>query len=113
MIDGIPACADNETMNGIARDVWGFNGAIVSDCGAAKAVWQTDHFTNSSEAVCPLTLNAGMDCACSNDLMPLQCAAPAIADGSLALGAVLSLVEGVASRVANPMTPRGWKDKAM
>lgn len=83
MINGIPACADNETMNGIARGVWGFDGAIVSDCGAAKAVWQTDHYTNSSEAVCPLTLNAGMDCACSNDLMPLQCASPAVADGSL------------------------------
>ena len=85
MINGIPACADNETMNGIARGVWGFDGAIVSDCGAGKAVWQTDHYTNSSEAVCPLTLNAGMDCACSNDLMPLQCGGPAVEDGSLPL----------------------------
>jgi beta-glucosidase-like glycosyl hydrolase len=87
-INGVPACADNETMNGIARGVWGFDGAVVSDCGAAKAVWQTDHFTNSSEAVCGLVLNAGMDAACSNDLMPLQCAPAAVADGSLPLATV-------------------------
>jgi len=87
-INGIPACADNETMNGIARGVWGFDGAVVSDCGAAKAVWQTDHYTNSSEAVCGLVLGAGMDAACSNDLMPLQCAPAAVADGSLPLATV-------------------------
>jgi beta-glucosidase-like glycosyl hydrolase len=91
-VNGLPACADGELMNGIARGVWGFDGAIVSDCGAAKAVWQTDHYTNSSEAVCPLVLNAGMDCACSNDLMPLQCAVPAIADGSLLLETLLTAV---------------------
>ena len=34
MINGVPACADGETMNDIARGVWGFDGAVVSDVSA-------------------------------------------------------------------------------
>lgn len=43
---------------------------------------------DTPEEVCPSTLNAGMDIGCSNDAMPPQCAAKAIADGTLNMSAI-------------------------
>ena len=88
MINGTASCANGDLMNEIARGVWGFDGAVTSDCGAARAIWQTDGDVPNAEAVCGAALDAGMDYACNNDLLPLQCAAKAIADGSLAEEAV-------------------------
>lgn len=82
-INGTPACAEGALMNEVARGVWGFDGAITSDCGASKAVWQTYGFVQTAEEVYPVVLNAGMDMGCNNDLLPLQCASAAIADGIL------------------------------
>lgn len=96
-INGTPACAEGTLMNEIARGVWGFDGAITSDCGAAKAVWQTYGFVATAEDVCPVVLNAGMDTACSNDLLPLQCADAAIADGILDASAVRTAARRVLS----------------
>ena len=33
-INGVPACGNSLTMNSIGRDLWGFDGFIISDSGA-------------------------------------------------------------------------------
>lgn len=82
-VSGVPACAAGELMNEIARGAWGFQGSITSDNGASRAVWMTYAYVATAEESCPATLNAGMDYGTRGDGLPLQCAAQAVADGTL------------------------------
>ena len=33
-VNGVPSCANSEFLNGVLRDQYGFDGMVVSDCGA-------------------------------------------------------------------------------
>jgi hypothetical protein len=33
-VNGVPSCANSEFLNGVLRDQYGFDGLVVSDCGA-------------------------------------------------------------------------------
>jgi beta-glucosidase-like glycosyl hydrolase len=33
-VNGVPSCANRDAMSVIARESWGFDGYITSDCGA-------------------------------------------------------------------------------
>lgn len=35
-VNGVPSCANAAAMTTIARQSWGFEGYITSDCGAGK-----------------------------------------------------------------------------
>ena len=48
-INGIPACADKELLYGTARDSWGFEGYITSDCDALDSIELYHHYTNDSD----------------------------------------------------------------
>lgn len=48
-INGIPACADKELLYGTARDSWGFEGYITSDCDAVDTIEHYHHYTNDSD----------------------------------------------------------------
>jgi len=37
-VNGIPTCANEETLTLLARVIWGFNGYITGDCGAVGNV---------------------------------------------------------------------------
>lgn len=39
-IDGQPCCGNNVLLNDILRKEWGFNGVVVSDCGAIRDFYQ-------------------------------------------------------------------------
>eukprot|EP00050_Salpingoeca_kvevrii_P017654 m.67087 g.67087 ORF g.67087 m.67087 type:complete len:487 (-) comp7653_c0_seq1:71-1531(-) len=53
-------------MTNIARDAWGFEGYITSDCGAVQDVIETHHYTSTPEETCKVTLEAGMDIDCGS-----------------------------------------------
>lgn len=36
-VNGVPSCADASLLNGMLRQKWGFDGFVVSDCGAVEA----------------------------------------------------------------------------
>ena len=36
-VNGVPACADAKLLNDTLRQQWGFDGFVVSDCGAVEA----------------------------------------------------------------------------
>jgi len=37
-VNGAPSCTSEHFLNGLARETWGFEGYITSDCGAVDDV---------------------------------------------------------------------------
>merc|ERR1712195_13494 len=60
----IPSCANKGILNDLARDKWGFNGYITSDCGAVGNVQNQHHYTTNSKDTVTAVLSAGMDTDC-------------------------------------------------
>lgn len=67
-VNGVPACADKVLMTDLVRKQWGFDGYIVSDCGAVADIIYHHHYTQSPEQTCASTMNAGMDINCGDFL---------------------------------------------
>ena len=63
-INGVPSCANYDTQTVLARETWGFNGYITSDCGAVADVFTQHHYTNSWDETANVVLKAGMDVNC-------------------------------------------------
>ena len=82
-VDGVPACVNSELMRGVLRDNWGFEGGLVSDCGALADVMKTHKYAKNGTATVAETLAAGMDMNCGNVISKENVAA-ALADGSVA-----------------------------
>lgn len=78
-INGVPASADRFTMGTLLREEWGFNGYVVSDCGAvqqtynpgATSIGQKEglghYYYNNLEEACAGTLLAGCDISCGGE----------------------------------------------
>ena len=63
-VNGKPACADSWLLQDVARDAWGFDGYITSDCGAEADVFYNHHYTNTPEESVAAVLRAGTDNDC-------------------------------------------------
>lgn len=63
-INGKPTCADPWLLQDVARDAWGFDGYITSDCGAESDVFINHHYTNTPEESVQQILAAGTDSDC-------------------------------------------------
>jgi len=63
-INGVPACADSWLLQEVARDAWGFDGYVTSDCGAESDVFYNHHYTNTPEESVREILRAGTDNDC-------------------------------------------------
>jgi beta-glucosidase-like glycosyl hydrolase len=77
----IPSCANKGILNDLARDKWGFDGYITSDCGAVGNVQNQHHYTKTPDETARATLTAGMDTDCGNFLTE-QVMTPLINDKS-------------------------------
>jgi len=64
----IPSCANKGILNDLARDKWGFDGYITSDCGAVGNVQNQHHYTRTADETARATLTAGMDTDCGGFL---------------------------------------------
>jgi len=64
-INGVPACADAGLLTGVAREGWGFDGYVTSDCGAISDIWKRHNYTDTPEGACQVALQAGCDLDCS------------------------------------------------
>lgn len=51
-VNGIPSCANKMLMTDYAREKWGFQGYITSDCGAVDDVQNSHHYTSDSNNTC-------------------------------------------------------------
>ena len=64
----IPSCANKYLMNDLARDTWGFDGYITSDCGAVSGVANDHGYSHTPAETAMATLGAGMDTECGSYL---------------------------------------------
>lgn len=64
MINGIPACAHEQLIEGLFRKEWGFNGYFVSDCGALADIHMFCLVTHTAVESAALALHAGCDLNC-------------------------------------------------
>jgi len=63
-INGVPSCANSWLLQEVARDSWGFDGYITSDCGAESDVFANHHYTKTPEESLKSILEAGTDNDC-------------------------------------------------
>ena len=65
-LNGQPACANDALLTEHLRTDWGFQGYVVSDCGAVTDVFDGHHFAKSLEEAVADALKAGTDLICGN-----------------------------------------------
>lgn len=65
-INGIPATAHKHYITDVIRGQWGFDGYIVSDCGAVDDVFYEHKYTDTESETCRAVLDAGMDIECGH-----------------------------------------------
>jgi beta-glucosidase len=70
---GVPCCASSFLLTDLLRKQWGFDGYIVSDCGAIHNIWGKDehHYVATPEEAAADAVKAGCDLCCGGDYNPL------------------------------------------
>lgn len=70
--NGEACCASELLLTDILRKQWGFNGHIVSDCGAIHDIWTTHGLTETPEEASALSLKSGLDLNCGETFSSLK-----------------------------------------
>jgi len=65
-LNGQPACANSALLEEHLRRDWGFQGYVVSDCGAVTDISNGHHFVKSMEEGVSVALKTGTDLICGN-----------------------------------------------
>ncbi|HKV26236.1 MAG TPA: glycoside hydrolase family 3 C-terminal domain-containing protein [Candidatus Acidoferrum sp.] len=65
-LNGQPACANTDLLQQHLRKDWGFQGYVVSDCGAVTDIYVGHHFAPTAEAGVAAAFKAGMDLICGD-----------------------------------------------
>ena len=63
-INGQPACANQYLLQDLLRGSWGFQGYVVSDCGAVRDIFSGHHYRRSQAQSSAISLERGMDNEC-------------------------------------------------
>ncbi len=62
--NGEPCNASPTLLQKILRDEWGFDGYVVSDCGAITDIYLDHHVVKTPEEACAISVKAGCDLEC-------------------------------------------------
>ncbi len=65
-INGQPACANEFLLVDQLRNKWGFQGYVVSDCGAVRDIFSGHRFRPSQSQASAISLERGMDNECAD-----------------------------------------------
>ena len=65
-INGAPCCGHKELLQDILREQWGFQGHVVSDCGAIGDFHNYHGVTNSARETAAMAMNNGCDLNCGS-----------------------------------------------
>lgn len=65
-INGVPSCGNDWLLNQVARNDWGFDGYITSDCDADADAYNKHHYYPTPEATVAGVLKAGTDVDCTS-----------------------------------------------
>jgi beta-glucosidase len=63
-VNGVPACASEWLLTTILRDDWGFEGYVVSDCGAIIDIFENHKFVETGEEAAAIAVKAGCELNC-------------------------------------------------
>jgi beta-glucosidase len=63
-INGQPACANQYLLQDLLRGSWGFQGYVVSDCGAVRDIFDGHHYRPTQAQASAISLERGMDNEC-------------------------------------------------
>ena len=67
-LNGVPTCCNAFLMNELARERWGWDGYMVSDCNAVGNIIVNHHYVNTTNQLVQVTLRAGLDLGCDTSL---------------------------------------------
>ena len=72
-VDGKPACANDQLVNGMLRQRWGFAGHVTSDCGGIDDITTGHKFTKTNVEAVAVAVKAGtdMNCGFKNEYLDL------------------------------------------
>ena len=70
--DGEACCASPFLLQDILTKQWGFNGYIVSDCGAISDIWKDHHLAATPEEASAMAIKAGLDVNCGSTFESLK-----------------------------------------
>jgi beta-glucosidase len=70
-VDGVPGCASKDLLQERLRVQWGFQGYVVSDCGAVGDIFRNHKFTATLGAAAVAAVKAGTDLTCGNEYRTL------------------------------------------
>jgi beta-glucosidase len=70
-VDGKPASASDTLLDQILRKRWGFDGYVVTDCGAIRDVWRDHKVAKDSPDAGAMSIKAGTDLECGRELRNL------------------------------------------
>ncbi|HYW70898.1 MAG TPA: glycoside hydrolase family 3 C-terminal domain-containing protein [Pyrinomonadaceae bacterium] len=73
-LNGEPACGNTHLLVDVLRGEWGFNGYVVSDCGAIDDIYQRHHFLKTAEEASALAVKRGTDIECGDSYRALVAA---------------------------------------
>ncbi|MDH7599084.1 MAG: glycoside hydrolase family 3 N-terminal domain-containing protein, partial [Sedimentisphaerales bacterium] len=63
-VNGVPACANRRLLEEILRGQWGFDGYVVSDCGAIDDIYRSHKYARTPQEAAALAVKAGCDLEC-------------------------------------------------
>ena len=69
--NGEPCCSNKNLMVDILRGEWGFDGYVVSDCGAVYDIWHGHKFVKTEADASAVAVKAGTDLTCGTEYASL------------------------------------------
>jgi beta-glucosidase len=70
-VDGVPGCASTDLLQKRLRDEWGFQGFVVSDCGAIGDIFRTHKYVATQGEAAVSAVKAGTDLTCGGEYRSL------------------------------------------
>jgi len=65
-LNGVPCCGNYMLLTEVLRDEWGFNGYVVSDCGAIDDIYANHHYVTTAAEAAALGVLSGCDLNCGS-----------------------------------------------
>ncbi|HWF89059.1 MAG TPA: glycoside hydrolase family 3 C-terminal domain-containing protein, partial [Pyrinomonadaceae bacterium] len=69
--NGEPCCANTHLLGDLLRGEWGFDGYVVSDCGAIDDIYKRHKFVQTAEEASALAVKRGTDLECGDSYKAL------------------------------------------
>ncbi len=70
-VDGVPGCANADLLQKRLRDQWGFQGYVVSDCGAIGDIFRSHKYVATQGEAAVSAVKAGTDLTCGGEYRSL------------------------------------------